>query len=281
MGPARAAEGVVDAVHDQAGVLGPGDPVAGRGEPPSRSRVARRVGVARRAEPAGDDTGEVPPLEAHDQGEQEEEDQRRHRVGGAHDGAELGQRDDEAQRLPLELEEEGFEGVAGPQLGAGACAALEHSADDAETGTGEEHVGGGAQKEFEYVTTAAGGLAASSDPPCPGQQGHRQEQVQQEARCGQQPDAPHPHHGPGPGRFGAAGLERVGKDAGGVEAVGGSDEALLVDMELLDHPVAVRGVEIGAGAQQPARFAQRRVYGSSVVRSACHRFPLSVCGGKT
>ncbi|GAA3088026.1 hypothetical protein GCM10020254_35720 [Streptomyces goshikiensis] len=251
VGVAGAAERVVDVVHDHRRVLLGADAPADPGEPYAGVRlggVGGRVGVPARAEVARDGPRDVPALES-DDGDHGGEDGRHPHQGEAREGG--------AEGLAEQQGAEGERGAEGVVVEQGQQRPGDREQDDEE--------GPPAVDPYQEGEEAERRAAPVAQPVREAQQQEREEEHREGAAGEQGAGEPGAEYGGRPAEFGAAGAQGVGEDPCGVEAVGGRDDPLLVDVQLLDHPIAVRGVEVGARAQQPARLADRRVHRGAAV----------------
>ncbi len=273
MGLAGAAERIADVVQDQRRVLGALDVLPGPLEAPSRRGVAGAVLVPCPAERGADDLREVPALQADEHRDQHGDQDDRPRVGLSVDLPDPRDLREDRQRVGLQELGQVRAEVAQVQVRPVARVVREEPAEHPPQDAAEEEAGAAAQDPFEDPAATAAALAALLDPPGPAQEQRRDEQEEEERTGEEQAEAPHRHDRRRPGHFGAQGPQGVGEDAGCVEPVRGGGEPFLVDVQLLDHPVAVGGVEVGAGTQEASRLRYRRVHGGPAVRCAAHEFP--------
>lgn len=236
-------------------------------EAPARGRIGTAVRVLRATEGGVDDLREVLPPEADQHRDQHGDQDDRPGVGLPVGLADPGHLQEDAQRVVHDHLLEVLAEEAEPPAAADVRVVREEPAEHAPQDPGEDEAGVAAQDPFEDPAAAAADpLAALLDPPRPAQEQRREEQEEEERTGEEQAEAPRRDDGRRPGRFGAQGAQGVGEDAGGVEPVGGRGEPFFVDVQLLDDPVAVGGVEVGARAQEASRLRRRRVGGGPAVR---------------
>ncbi|MGW8986707.1 hypothetical protein ACWGQ9_29155 [Streptomyces parvus] len=279
VGRTRAAERVLLRVHDERGVLFPPDALL---EPPEAlartafGRVGREVGEALPGQLLGHQPGELPPLEpdqARDDGEEEERDPGGPRAGPVGDAARE-QRDThvggvrQAVAEPVGTGGPGAVGVV--RRGAAGVAvrfgivleqAENRAAEHQEPDEDQRDPPVPAHQEGEHPPVDRGVARRAPDPGCEGEQHPGEEQGGDDAPGEDGAEQPGRQDARGPPQLGAAGTQGVGEDPGGVEARRRGDDALLLDVQLLDHRVPVAVVQMDPGAQQPARLARGGVHG--------------------
>ncbi len=244
-------ERVVDVVHDHRRVLLVQDALPYAGEPYALLRFRRvggTVGVPVPVEVGGDGPGDVAALES-DDGDDRGEDRR--------DPSE-----DEAGRRAADAlgEEQRAETDGAFVLVAEGAEEGQPDPEDEDHDDGEVPPGVDPHDEGQQARQQPG---PGPQPAGEAQQQEREEDHHEGAPGEEGPREPGAEYADRPAEFGAPGAQGVGEDARGVEAVGGRDDALLVDVQLLDDAVAVPGVEVGARAQEAAGLADRRVDGGT------------------
>ncbi|WP_338104029.1 hypothetical protein [Streptomyces globisporus] len=264
VGRTRAAERVLLRVHDERGVLFQPDALL---EPPEAlartafGRVGREVGEALPGQLLGHQPGELPPLEpdqARDDGEEEE----RH-PGGPRAGP--------VGKAVAEPVGAGGPGAVGVVRGGAAGVAVrfgivleqteKRAAEHQEPDEDQRDPPVPAHQEGEHPPVDRGFGRRAPDPGCEGQQHTGEEHGRDDAPGEGGAEQPGRQDARGPPQLGAAGAQGVGEDPGGVEARRRGHEALLLDVQLLDHRVPVAVVQMDPGAQQPARLARGGVHG--------------------
>ncbi len=108
-----------------------------------------------------------------------------------------------------------------------------------------------AQQEGEHTPVHRRLLAPAAHPGGEGGVDAEAEEEEEEVPGERHAHHPQPQDRPGPGQFQPAGAQRVRQDPGRVEPERGRGQALFVEVQLVDDPVAVGGVQVGSRAQQP------------------------------
>lgn len=158
--------------------------------------------------------------------------------------------------------------VGGPVPGAAVRPAEGGDAEDVQEERGED-----------AAAPADQGLGGVGHPGCDGEQHTGDQEVGEQAAADQRADDPQPDDRARPQHLQPPRAQRVREDTGRVEAQRGRDDPLFVEVELLDHPVAVaacpgRSPRTAAGRphwRTGARAADRRASHPGAVAAGVRR----------
>lgn len=220
--------------------------------------VARRVREAGRGQFGGDDPGELgaAPRDAQaDHHEHAEPEPRLPRLGAP--GEFAGDRPQQVLVAGGAIRRGRVRRSLGPLT-------QRHGEDGEEREHGEGASAPAGQERGERAVPRRPGVAAAQQ----GRDGEHQagpDEREEQTTADRGADDPQPDDRARPQHLQPPRAQRVREDAGRVEAQRGRDDPLFVEVELLDHPVAVAGVQVGPRAQQPGGLAGVRGHGRRTV----------------